>query len=68
MLRCCVWGEGRKRVGELESSEKVVYLQVESKNADESIMRAKSGKALHRYTATPLHKADTDMRRGKHRK
>ena len=57
MLRCCVvallrLGEGRKRVGELESSEKVVYLQVESKNADESIMRAKSGKALHRYTAT----------------
>ena len=37
--------EGRKRVGELESSEKVVYLQVESKNADESIMRAKSGEA-----------------------
>ena len=24
--------------------------------------------ALHCYTATPLHKADTDMRRGKHRK
>ena len=49
MLRCCVvaFGGGKEKGGELESSEKVVYLQAERMNADETIF------VPHRNTVTP---------------